>query len=1038
MAEEDKDFSGAVKMGQAIKTSTFAMKLNLEETDNLAEFERSDLDDSVKETLVTHASALQAGRTDIRFKKDFPVVDGVEEFSGTTPEGETVAFNPAGSVESWTTKEMENAGQQEAVAVFENNSRPGTIEVSVKKGKSSIPGDNWNELLGDVERERGKSKLGQAIIQRIAGSANFNPDSPAINQDSKVKEEDSSVGTFFINRQLGAHLPQNWPNVAGEEPGKVNIETLKSIGLLMMMNSTGDYYVPDNPTDILQGIAAKAQSLVPGTARIGMRVPTSRFGGTEILEQISDDYKRPSGGNIDLAGPRMLSYGSVNNPLVPFDGLSPVSSRAAATLLSLTVTGLLKAYAATFKRVFRLPIVAIGQSVGQDRSTNSGLPIRGEWTSFSQHRTTDYGSGERVPFIIKTEFDFENALNRGFQVMFNTGDTPAQTFINAVAGIGGTGVIAQSSGYYLTLLREIIRSTNEIIAFGLPSFVSNVNQVLATKGVSIENVIDRLAGDIQSPDLGLAGNISSAISLIEQANSTIVNSKLTKIINIIASIGDISLSAEQVGGSSVIDAIDDQDPAQPGFPNLAQLVSKNRLSDNVTFRSGRTAWSGNNTPSRYIIPNAVVNGSALYSNGREDGVRAALNNLGTNAILSDTGRLTAEEVREFENDLDASYVPFYFHDLRTNEIISFHAFIEDISDSFRADIVENESYGRMGNVLTHKNFSRDLSVTFKAVATSKEDFDLMWFKINKLLTMMQPQYTRGRQLEYGNEKFIQPFSQVPAASPLIRLRVGDLITTNFSDFDLARQFGVTSADFNPGSDEGDLPESDRFNEEYQRIETRMRQGEWNVGDQCILSPGTIVSDEIASYAYPSFERAQVLEVGEKLRIFVTLSDGQTATFYVSPFNLTLSREYITARANRNVQAAIDGERNNQQQEAMSRFFGSDNPIVRSFASVRGQGLPGMISDITIDGEDGTWELDYGSRAPKVLSIQLSFMPIFEINPGLDADGFMQGAVYNVGDIMNGLKRTGATDPWSSERYRTMLGAAKASLAFSKRRRGTPP
>ena len=144
MAEEDKDFSGAVKMGQAIKTSTFAMKLNLEETDNLAEFERSDLDDSVKETLVTHASALQAGRTDIRFKKDFPVVDGVEEFSGTTPEGETVAFNPAGSVESWTTKEMENAGQQEAVAVFENNSRPGTIEVSVKKGKSSIPGDNWN------------------------------------------------------------------------------------------------------------------------------------------------------------------------------------------------------------------------------------------------------------------------------------------------------------------------------------------------------------------------------------------------------------------------------------------------------------------------------------------------------------------------------------------------------------------------------------------------------------------------------------------------------------------------------------------------------------------------------------------------------------------------------------------------------------------------------------------------------------------------------------------------------------------------------
>lgn len=1034
----DNNFSGTNKIGGAIRTSTFAMALDVEETDNLAEFERTDLQDGVKEELVSHASALQSGATDNRFKTKFQVVEGITEGSSYSPEGETVPFNPDGSVTGYETKRMSESSP-DAISSFENLSRPKTIEVTVKKGKSSSPGESWDNLLADAEQERGKSKLGSAIVQRIAGNSNFNPNDPLINPDSKLRENESNVGSFFIHRSLGVHLPQNWPVPQGEEPGKVNIETLKSIGLLMMMNSTGDFYVPDDPNDILQGIAAKAQSLVPGQARIGMRVPTSRFGGTEILEQISDDFKRPTGGNIDIGNGRMLSYGSFNNPLVPFEGLSPTSARAAATLLSLTVTGLLKAYAAVFKRVFRLPIVALGQSVGQDRS-NGGLPIKGEWTSFSQHRTTDYGSGEIVPFILKTEFDFENALNRGFQIMFNTGDNPAQTLINALSTVAGTGVIARSTGYFLTLLREIIRSTNDIIALGLPAFAGNVSELFSRSGVSIENVIDRLVGDKQSPDLGLANDIAtSLVSLLEEANSTIFESKLTKIINIIAAIGDISLSAEQVGGNSVIDAIDDQDPAQPGFPNLAQLVSKNRLSDNVSFRSGRTAWAANNTPSKFLIPNTIVNGADLFANGRENGVLGALNSLGANAVLTDNGRLEAEDIQQFENDLDASYVPFYFHDLRTNEIISFHAFIEDISDSFRADIVENEAYGRMGKILTHKNFNRNLSLSFKVVATSKNDFDLMWFKINKLLSMMQPQYTRGRLLESGNEKFIQPFSQIPGASPLIRLRVGDLITTNFSDFDLARQFGVTSADFNPGSPPTDLPDNERYNQEYQRIEGRMRRGEWNVGDRGIVTRGTVVSDETSSYSFPSFADADVLELLEnQLKIGITLPDGAVATFYISPFSLSMSPEFIASQATQNVSPSVDGERNNQRQEAMSKFFGNENPIVRSFASVRGQGLPGMISDLNLDTRNSTWEIDYGSRAPKVVGISITFVPVFEINPGLDADGFMQGAVYNIGNVMNGLKKTGSPEPWSSERYQSMIGAAKASLALSKRRRGTPP
>ena len=51
-----------------------------------------------------------------------------------------------------------------------------------------------------------------------------------------------------------------------------------------------------------------------------------------------------------------------------------------------------------------------------------------------------------------------------------------------------------------------------------------------------------------------------------------------------------------------------------------------------------------------------------------------------------------------------------------------------------------------------------------------------------------------------------PFSQVPAASPIIRLRIGDLITSNFSTLGLSRMMGVGDPEFSydtfgAGSDE---------------------------------------------------------------------------------------------------------------------------------------------------------------------------------------------------------------------------------------------
>src|SRR3990167_9756081 len=71
----------------------------------------------------------------------------------------------------------------------------------------------------------------------------------------------------------------------------------------------------------------------------------------------------------------------------------------------------------------------------------------------------------------------------------------------------------------------------------------------------------------------------------------------------------------------------------------------------------------------------------------------------------------------------------------------------------------------------------------------------MWEKINWLTMLLYPQYSKGRLLttEKGL-KFRQPFSQIIAAGPVIRLRLGDLFRSNYSKFALARLFGVGDGD----------------------------------------------------------------------------------------------------------------------------------------------------------------------------------------------------------------------------------------------------
>lgn len=193
-----------------------------------------------------------------------------------------------------------------------------------------------------------------------------------------------------------------------------------------------------------------------------------------------------------------------------------------------------------------------------------------------------------------------------------------------------------------------------------------------------------------------------------------------------------------------------------------------------------------------LLPSSLL--SAMDTYGKNNPVESIVEKLKGETyskIHTDKNKIDANEVEKIENTLESQYMPFYIQDLRTNEILNFHAFVENVSDSYTANWNDSEGYGRMDPVQTYKNTTRSIGVDFYIVSTSDKDFDRVWWTINRLIMMIYPQWSRGTTLKNSDDAaFIQPFSQTITSSPIVRLRVGDLISSNYSRFNLARNFGL--------------------------------------------------------------------------------------------------------------------------------------------------------------------------------------------------------------------------------------------------------
>lgn len=401
----------------------------------------------------------------------------------------------------------------------------------------------------------------------------------------------------------------------------------------------------------------------------------------------------------------------------------------------------------------------------------------------------------------------------------------------------------------------------------------------------------------------------------------------------------------------------------------------------------------------------------------DDSILETSKNVSQNFIITNNRKAPIELVNRIESELELEYVPFYFHDLRTNELVSLHAFVESVSDSYSPDYVQTDGFGRIDSVRTYSKTTRSISMSFFIAALSPEDHDLMWYQINKLVSMCYPQWSKGFDMKTNiNGKdfdFTYPFSQVITNSPLIRIRLGDVIKSNYSRKSLSRIFGLTNNNDVKKITDNMLIDKSEFKYYlrpglYQKhknaLETIFVVSD-NIKIDQEISVELIKKDIFGVQLQPLERKKYIEKVKSGEEIIAKISkDDKELYLYVDP-NSIIEKEVVGFKEQLENQ---DPQKNLKIKTFMnsSSSFNSDsvfNPITNSYESGMSKGLAGHITNLDLNYQDMTWETSrIGSKAPLMAKITIQFAPIHDIPPGIDHNGVLRAANYNVGSLNNSM------------------------------------
>jgi hypothetical protein len=335
---------------------------------NTVEFERDDLKPEIIARLAQHASNIT-----VAVQNDYVVTNVLGRQSLQDANGNPTALQNPGENNQAHHSGMFNQPSPEGVSAkqeLNQTSNSGMLDVdssrggkfAIKKGKSSIDAPTGTEILQDVNTrgeaadfvkrvrqvqfDNNRFTLGKTFVPRVGLELadGVTVRTPGSDGTSSVAEDDSNIGVAYSQLEFGKHGPRKFPRVEGNTSVLVKLKDLKKIGLLTMLEASGEYYIPKDPTNAGQQVAARGAALAPGLARIGQKINISRTSPIKIMKDINPEFQKPSLDD-NIKKNDVLSYGNVNNWMTPFAGLSSTASVACAALLSLTVGGLIKAAA---------------------------------------------------------------------------------------------------------------------------------------------------------------------------------------------------------------------------------------------------------------------------------------------------------------------------------------------------------------------------------------------------------------------------------------------------------------------------------------------------------------------------------------------------------------------------------------------------------------------------------------------------------------------------------------------------------------------
>jgi hypothetical protein len=832
------------------------------------------------------------------------------------------------------------------------------------------------------------------------------------------------------------------PNTYKDE----NFNHMALIGYMMSLRGTGEVGSGNQGYDPLDG-GREAEALLPSGDQLMIERPNvNNFNARRVLSEMTpvrgatkslvSIYAKGSSDEGDN------SWGVMNNIYDQFSGITAIGMVALSIALVLATTALTGILGSVFGLISSNPNATTKHKDGTFVFGKSRANLESA-AGFDIFQAVGTGIADLIG-IHATTSNFQAALMRGIGVFFGL-DVGVSDLLNPTGALGAVATAIESPGFKAVTCRSIMRSTMIFI--------------------------NKLKGLADSPSI-MAG-VKNFLSLFE----ILKESKLMSAINLFATLGDMAILkmnedtlVEKQGGVVYHSTIDAQKQGLPG-----ESVTKHRLQYKAGESSFKIAWANNRTPSSLLLPVNVQGLAALEAataTTQHTSPRAATGQKNdaewskSYNYISKENRIpqnvddNSVSVANIETMLDAEYVPFYFHDLRTNEIISFQAFLGSLKDDYTPQWENSDAFGRVDKVKIYKSTDRRISFDFWVVALDRKDFDDMWVKINKLVTMVYPQYSAGRKLiaDGGKTTITMPFSQVMTSSPIVRLRIGDVIRSNYSRFNLSRVFGLADTDakingvsldtssitstLQTAKKELDVllrnPETAGDNYTfYLTSPTPALMAKASSGIQISLpiigkssndrpTQNAMIPLEMLPYFKMRAESSSMMggqgtfvisamtpdELKQNWRLnasMIKLVDEQTKViaekykFDSTKFQIPLSSISLTPESMRQFWAAYS-----ESPEEMMKFMDKNsNAIVKSFQEMGGKGLAGTIDQMNFEWLDANhmrWETEQRSRAPQRTKVTMTFSPIHDISPGIDHMGYNRAPIYPVGSMFSEIDR----------------------------------